>query len=165
MTANEEQKLTIAKIGLGPEASSVTLNDQTLIEVNLNANAGRQFNLEIVPWQDLPRCAVDPQLELEVKLNLQTIEAFLDEPLESWARNEVYRLSLSNTDGKAEVIPIAESQDALGGLKVLQGVLSLQSSVQPAKVEVPAGSCLMVTESKPEDSHPLLGYFKSVPCQ
>ena len=51
-----------------------------------------------------------------------------------------------------------------GGLKVLQGTLSLQSFVQPAQVVVPAGSCLVLDESPAAGAHPLLGRFAAVPC-
>ena len=159
-----EAKLQLTNVGLGGGPSWAKLDGKTLVEVNLNPTAGRAFDLEVVPWQGQARCTVDPQLDLQVKLALAPLQPYLTTPLDPSVKNESYRLQLSRPGGRPEVTGAAESATFPGGLKVLQGTLSLQSFVQPAQVVVPAGSCLVVNESPASGAHPLLGRFSAVPC-
>jgi hypothetical protein len=156
--------LKIKNVGLGAGPSSAKLDAQTLVEVNLNPTAGRAFALDVVPRQGLPSCTVDPQLELQVKLALAPLQPYLSSPLDAWVKNDSYRVLLQKPGGRPEVTAAPETGTFPGGVKVLQGTLTLESFVQPAKVVVPAGSCLVLGSSSTPDGHPLLGRLAAVTC-
>lgn len=160
--------LAIKGVSLGSGTSRLMLSNTSLVtslvEVDLNPSDGRKLDLALAPWQDgLPRCEVSPLLDLRVKINLAPIEAYLDEPLEPWARNEVFVARLAAATGNPAVAPVRSTATFDGGLKVLSGRLTLQSQVQPATITVPQGSCL-VWHDADAGSHPLLGHFDSGPC-
>jgi hypothetical protein len=156
--------IALTGLGLGAGASTLSWDGKLLAQVDLNADSGRKFDLQLAPWQgDLPACTFTPGLDLAVKLQLAPIEPFLDEPLEPWARDESYRLLLAGNGG-AQVTPLRETPGFGGGVKVLQGQLTLQSLVQPASVVVPTGSCLVWHDEPAPGGHPLLGHFTSQAC-
>jgi hypothetical protein len=164
LVASQSAGIEVKNIGLGDGPSWLKLDEKTLFEANLNAASGRRFGVDITPWQGLPRCEVDPEVDLQVKLYLAPIERWLDSPLEPWARNESYRLRLASAAGKPQVVPMRSSGTFPGGLKVLQGSLTLESFNQPAQVTVPAGACLIGRDSIPAGAHPLLGHLQSIAC-
>jgi hypothetical protein len=166
-TPSSGKKLEIKGLSLGQGKSWARLDGQTLVEVSLNpAVDGNSFDLGLFPEAGaLPRCVVSPELDLTVKLHLAPLASSLDD-LEPWALDDVYRLSLSSASGDPEVQPIGEQGGFPGGLKVLQGTLTLQSlgAPAPAKVSAAAGTCLVYDEQAPYGSHPLLGRLQVVPC-
>jgi hypothetical protein len=163
LSSDGQGGLSIKNLGLGQGTSALRLDGKPLLQVDLNPANNRSLDLTLTPWQgELPRCEVSPLMDLRVQVSLAPVEPWLEEPLEPWARNESYTVKL---DGNAPaVLPLRESATSPGGLKVLQGLLTLQTQVQPAQVSVPAGSCLRILDEAPVGSHPLLGRLISEPC-
>ena len=156
----DPQGLTIKEVGLGQGPSWLKLDGKTVAQVELVP-----FGLRLLPWQQgRPRLAVTPELDLRVTLKLAQLQPYLTDPVEPWALDDTYRLSLSG-GGSPEVAPVrAGGGFPDGGLQVLKGNLSLQSFVHPAKISVPTGSCLRWSDALAPGSHPLLGHFQSVAC-
>jgi hypothetical protein len=155
----DKQGLTIKGVGLGQGTSAIALDGKPLVQVELQT-----FDMDLLPWQSLPKCVFKPGVDLKVKLNLAQLEPYVDDPIEAWALDETYSLQLGG--GNPEVAPIPEQTAGFpeGGLTVLKGALQLKSHVQPASVDVPAGSCLRWSEEVAPGGHPLLGHFQSVAC-
>lgn len=163
-TASAAEGIAFKGIGLGVGRSSVSLDGIELWASELNSQAGGRFDLEVEPFQGMPRCTLSPRLELDVRVNLAPVQSWLDETLPPWALNERYRLSLSEPGNRPQVLPVAARAGFPGGLKVVRGTLNLRAELTPAAVTVTAGQCLAVNESAAPGSHPLLGLLAVVSC-
>ncbi len=163
-TASPTEAIAFKGLGLGTGRSSLSLDGVELWASELNTASGGRFDVEVEPFQGLPRCTVTPHLELALSLNLAPIESWLSDALPPWAQQERYRLSLRDAGNRPEVIPVAARAGFPGGLKVLRGTLSVRAELAPAAVTAAAGQCLAVHESAPPGSHPLLGLLAVVPC-
>jgi len=61
--------IALTGLGLGAGASTLSWDGKLLAQVDLNAESGRTFDLQLAPWQgDLPACTFTPGLDLAVKL-------------------------------------------------------------------------------------------------
>ena len=158
------QALAINHIGLGAAPSFVKKDDITIFELNLNADAGRAFDLSVTPDESLASAlfTFTPELDLQAMFNLAAIAADFPD-IESYFLNETYRIHLFGA-GSTSVLPLAGDANWAGGLKVTSGQLEISSTAVSAPVVVPEGMCLTSVADVPADAHPILGSFAVVAC-
>lgn len=155
--------LNVRNIGLGDGTSTIKLDSETLLAVDLNKDSGRSFDLELsLDDAGLPVLAVAPGIDLQVSYNLEALSeggVAVDAPV----LRSSYALSLR---GDAPVVQPVDA-DALsgfpGGLRVLSGELVVSAEDAAESVVVPAGKCLVELEPG-ADAHPLIGALSAVDC-
>lgn len=155
--------LLVRNIGLGDGTSTVKLAGETLVAVDINADSGRRFDLELTSDSaGLPLLTVDPGLDLQVSYDLAPLAdggVAVDAPL----LKAGYSFTLSGE--RPSVQPV--EADALGGfpggMRVVEGELVISADGADEDVVVPAGQCL-VEVTPEEDAHPLTGALAAVDC-
>lgn len=156
--------LRMTDMGMGPDTSYVALDGQTLISGDVNANAGRTFDLTLgLDAQDDLVLAFAPLYDLKVRLALAAIAqdlGALDRQLPSWTLDDVLSVRL---DGATE--PTVAANPKAEGMEVISGRLTLSSQAVPnATVTVDAGMCLVPVE-EPGSEHTLLGALQAIDCE
>lgn len=140
-------------------------NDTLLFFLDLNAESGRSFDVDVTPdtAADSALFTFTPELDLSVGFFLESIAAN-DASIDPWLYDEVYNVNLSGS-GSASVLPVAADDAGFpGGLKVVAGTLVLSSSGSAQSVVVSEGECLSGTEVLAADAHPVLGHFVVIDC-
>lgn len=162
---DQAEQLIIAHLGLGNAQTYVSLGDQKLVTVDLNALSGRHFDLSVSKGADgLPVVAVKPEFNLAVGLNLASLATDPSYEVPSYYNNETYRVRLGGEYiSSVRAVPANETTGFPGGLQVVTGELSLAAT--GADVTVAKGQCLVGRDTAPEGSHPLLGHFEARACQ
>ena len=154
---------TITNIGLGDGTTTLKVDDHTLVAIDLNADAGRRYDLTIEPSESgMPTLLLDPGFDLSVAFDLQPL-ADAGDLVESYMLSETYRIALT---GDAPAIqPVEASLDGsfAGGLRVTGGTLEISSSSAESVVLVETGMCL--SEVAPAaDVHPVIGALSAAAC-
>lgn len=164
--------LDVKGYGLGGGPSFVEIRGMRVFQVDLNENNGRKFDAN-VSFSDKrsPRIAISPRLDVSVMMKLALVAAELKSKPDVASADELYRLTLDPEAGKTVAVqtvpgtpPKTPFDDAgPGGIRVLNGKLSLAAIKAGKSVTVISGQCLVSREAAPND-HPLLGSFASGPC-
>lgn len=159
----DSDSVAVRNIGLGDGTSTIKLDSETLLSVDLNKDSGRNFDLELsLDEAGLPVLAIAPGIDLQVSYNLEALSeggVAIDAPV----LRSSYALSLG---GDAPVVQPLEA-DAFsgfpGGLRVLSGELVVSADDAAESVVVPAGKCLVELEPA-ADAHPLIGALSAIDC-
>jgi hypothetical protein len=165
-SAQESQDdFIIAHVGIGDAQSYMSLNGTKVFTADLNAASGRHFDLNLTKGADgLPLVRVLPEFDLVTKFFLAPLKSDATADVPSFYEDQTYHVRLSG--GSAPSLRPVEANTATGfpgGLQVVSGELSLQG--KDAAVTVPAGKCLVSTDTVPQGGHPLLGHFQTRDCQ
>ncbi len=160
-----QNELSIANVSLGGETTSLMVDGQPLLTVDLNANSNRRLDLSIVPeGSDSAAFRVNPSFELRLGYNLARL-AQDGHTVDASELNETYTFALTGNVPGILPIPANDLTGFAGGLKVLDGTLTLTSDKAPdATVTVNASQCLL-SQPPAEGSHPLLGGFSAGACE
>ncbi len=152
-----QDKLELKGLGLGDVSSTLKLDGTTLAQLDLNADAGRHFDLTIThDSDDSTTLAFAPKFDLSVLLNFAPLtaqindipDAYLSEKLHLWF------------DGQNPSVRAEPKQ-----IRALSGTLNLTSEHVPAaNLSVPQGSCLVASDAS-APTHPLLGAYSVGACQ
>jgi hypothetical protein len=161
------EEFNVAHIGIGDARSTVALDDEVLFAADLNESSNRHFDIALRRADDgLPIFRIAPQFDLVTKFFLQPLKVDTAQNIPSYFEDQTYRMLL--TGGAAQVVkPVAAnpSTDFPGGLKVVEGTLTLSSSQPGAPaVVVEAGQCLVGQRASDGGVHPLLGQVLARPC-
>ncbi len=154
--ANLPFGMLISNVGLGQGSSTAKLDEFTLLSVDLNKDAGRVFDLIMVPGapDELPVFRFDPGFDLELAFDLRALADAGDE-VPAYLVNETYRIEVES--GMQPVAGVDE-----GGLKAVDGAIRIGSSAG-ASVAASAGECLLASPLE-SGEHELLGQFSAGPC-
>lgn len=126
--------LSFTDLGFGDTTSTVKLDEETLLGLDLNALSGRRVNLEVSPSEDGAEIRISPSFDLKIELAFRHIadqfegiaDYLLDDTLRVWF------------DGDAPAIAVGDDQ-----LRVTSGTLHVSSEAYPSvNVDVEAGMCL-----------------------
>lgn len=159
----DSDSVAVRNIGLGDGTSTIKLDSETLLSVDLNKDSGRSFDLELsLDEAGLPVLAIAPGVDLQVSYNLEALVeggVAIDAP--------VYRSSYAmSLRGDAPVVQPVDA-DAIsgfpGGLRVVSGEIEVSAEDAAESVVVPAGKCLVELEPA-ADAHPLIGALSAVDC-
>ena len=161
--ADGDETLTVENIGLGAGTSTISLDEFTLLSVDLNPDAGRAFDFTIAPSGDgLPILGVDPAFDLTLAFDLSPLAAAGD-AVESYLLSDTYRIALSGQTPTLQPVAQNAATGFGGGLAVRSGSLSISSN--DASVSVAAGQCLVNVASPEPGSHPVLGSLAAGACE
>lgn len=154
-----QEGISLSNLGLGDGTSTIKLDEFTLFSLDLNADAGRRFAMDILAAADsLPTFTFDPKMSLAMHFDFSPLADAGDE-VASYMLGETYTIDI---DGDTPTLqPFQGAID--GGIKVVSGQMRIASSADNGNVTVDAGSCLLASEVLPEE-HEILGAFASGTC-
>ena len=131
--------------GLGVGASFVEVRTTKIFELGFNAANGHKMDLKIKPLAgDQARFEITPKLDLSLAFALQMVAAEFnaDEQPEPWMLGQTLSVLMTGAS-KAVAETVQESETFDGGVKMVEGSLSLSTSADTnATVSVPMGQCL-----------------------
>ncbi len=175
--AESNDTFSLSNIGFGAGTSSLTKDGETIVAVDLNADAGRAFDLVVAATeQDTVRVSVAPKFDLALAWALGKISADLDSTPEGMA-SETWRITL---DGAVKPEIEILNGDNNDWIKVLAGQLTLSSTAAlDQTVTTATGQCLSgegdetdtpTIPVEPSDDisnaeHPFLSAFSAGVCQ
>lgn len=155
--------LNVSNIGLGDGTSTIKLDGETLLAVDLNKDSGRTFDLELsLDEAGLPVLAIAPGIDLQVSYDLQALSeggVAIDAPV----LRSSYSLSLRGDEPVVQPVEADAFTGFPGGMRVISGELVVSADDAAEDVVVPAGKCLVELEPA-ADAHPLLGALSAVDC-
>ncbi|MBL4637524.1 MAG: hypothetical protein JKY56_26950 [Kofleriaceae bacterium] len=155
------QSFALTNIGLGDGQSTLKLDGQTFFALEMNADSGHAFDLDIAEVAGaLPIVAISPELDLELFLDMRIVAEEGDEEVPASLAGETYVLEI---DGAAPSIQSIETSPDEGAIKVVTGEMRLSSSSATGDIQVIAGQCLVGSELT-EGEHDILGYLAAGDC-
>ncbi len=164
--SESENHLTITGLGLGDGQSRIRHDDVVLASLDVNANAGRHFDLTVRDDGGFALVDFLPGLAVDLYLNLGHLDTYLDpeeEPAPAALRDQTYSLELSAASGPASIKPL-EGIDGEGAIQVVTGQLSLWSSATAEVLDVATGQCLMPTAECAEDAPSIIQCLTATTC-
>ncbi|HEY3494075.1 MAG TPA: hypothetical protein VGK73_05285, partial [Polyangiaceae bacterium] len=149
-------QLSLGGFGIGDASSTLKWNGITVAQLDLNAAAGRHFDLGIEsPATGGPILTLSPSFDLSMLLNFAPLADQLGE-VPAYVLNDTLRIFFAGENPRVQV---ADDQ-----FRVVSGTLELTSSSTPeANVSVAAGMCLVEVDP-PVSSHELLGSLQASAC-
>ncbi len=155
------QSFALTNIGLGNGQSTLKLDGQTFFALEMNADSGHAFDLDIAEVANaLPIVAISPELDLELFLDMRILAEEGDDEVPASLAGETYVLEI---DGAAPSIQSIETSPDEGAVKVVTGEMRLSSSSATGDIQVIAGQCLVGSELT-EGEHDILGYLAAGDC-
>jgi hypothetical protein len=149
-------RLDVLDIGLGDASSTLKHDGTVLAQVDLNAQAGRHFDLAVQKQAEgEPIVTFSPTFDLSVMLNFAPLATQISD-ISSSLLNDTLRIWF---DGQN---PSVQGQES--GLKVVSGTLNLTSTSTPAaNLSVPSGMCLVDSNAE-APAHEFLGALAVATC-
>ncbi|HLU69103.1 MAG TPA: hypothetical protein VKZ63_22630 [Kofleriaceae bacterium] len=156
------EQVAISSIGLGDSTSTISLDDTTLVAVDLNPDDGRRAALTLAPAPDggLPIATFDPGLDLTIDVFLQPL-ADAGDAVEAWLLDDTYRLAIAGDQPATQAIAGDDLAGTPGALRVTRGSLTVAADSDAVVVE--AGSCLIADPVEPGE-HPIIGAVAAGAC-
>lgn len=127
----------ITHIGLGDSSTTVDVGGQRGLTLDLNPDSGRHFDVSVTvdALSDIARFAVSPEFDLRLAIN----HAVLGDAQPVY---DVTRIHLFDGTPTLEIQPTASGDDQL---KLVSGVLTVETNPSDYGVNVNAGQCLLST--------------------
>lgn len=158
-----QDDFVVAHVGIGDAQSYMSLNGTKVFTADLNAASGRHFDLNLSKGADgLPLVRVLPEFDLVTKFFLAPLKSDATADVPSFYEDQTYHVRLSGSTPSFRPVDANTATGFPGGLQVVSGELSMQG--KDATVTVPAGKCLVSTDTVPQGGHPLLGHFQTRDC-
>jgi hypothetical protein len=128
--------LTLEGLGLGDVASTIFHDDARLLQLDLNPDHGRRFDLHVESTgQDSGRLTFSPTLDVRLALGFSHIADQVSD-IPGFLLNDTIRIWF---EGEEPSVDVSES-----GLRVAAGTLQMTSATVPdSNVTVGAGMCLV----------------------
>ena len=127
--------LNITNVGLGDSTSTLDVDGEQVLAVDLNANDGRRYDATIEQTADGVRATVSPKLDLQVAMQFVNAADALGD-VADWMMDDVLHVTL---DGAAK--PAVLFRD--DGLEVVDGKLTVSLDKAGISREADAGMCVM----------------------
>jgi hypothetical protein len=147
-------EIVIDNIGLGDATSSVNLNAEPLVEIDVNPSDNRRFSMQIQDTPDGALVTFEPKLDLRVATTLSNLSAKLQADLPEWLEDQIFDLTFGGPP-RAQVLVPDNCADANHYLEVVEGTLTMSSTALASPIEVEAGMCLVGSDLEGEELHPL----------
>ena len=153
----KKDRVEIHALGLGDKSSTLKHDGNLLVQLDINPNDGRHFDLTVERNQDdQTTLTFSPTFDLNVRLNFASLKSQIDS-IPDYALDDTLRLFFSGANPS-----VRGEKDQL---RVLSGTLNVTSQQTPnANLSVPAGSCLYNSDAE-NPSHELLGGLASGTCK
>lgn len=147
--AETDRSLVFRGVGLGTTTSRLTLDDQTLVGLDLNPATGRKLDLELFGSEELT-IRVTPGLDLSVEMHLALLSELDKDLARGWWADETLHLDLGGSERPS--VTLVED-----GVRIDDGRLLLESRAMPElNLSASAGQCVLGEEiaDDGEDPHP-----------
>lgn len=161
---SDTDALSLTHLGLGDHRSTISIDNQEIVSLELNADVGRIFDLHLNPQGEgdarTVQSTFSPAFILSLALQLESIAEDLNIP--EWARSNIFKVILTSVSegGWPSLTPLQEA------LRVDVGQLILASSQHPeSDVSVGGGQCLTSQSELREGSAAPWGYFSAGTCE
>jgi hypothetical protein len=161
------ERIELRNLGLGSATSTVGLDGQQLLAIDLNADSGRQLDVTVEGDESGFQLSVSPELDLQVALDMARAGGNIPD-VPAWMLDDDMRLEL--TGASTPAIAMSEVSDT-GVVRVTEGVLRMSSSARDLLIEVSAGECLWGDDStegggegsvEDDDWHPMDGLLSGL---
>ena len=161
--SGDEDRLELTDLTLGAETSTVKVDDDTLIAVDLNKDAGRKAAVSVQEVRNGNlRIEVVPELDVAVAFALRHVQDVFDD-IPSFMLDETLGVRL---DGAAT--PALETVgDESRQLRVADGELTLWSTAMDDDVIITEGMCVAGPDDDDEPvegAHPVFGGIEALQC-
>lgn len=150
---DDEESVVLTGLGLGDSTSRVTLDDQVLWSMDVNADHGRTFDLTVTPADGGATLVVDPALQVAVTMDMRPVTESGD-TVDPAQDGDTYELVFDGESPTAQVIEGDETQD--GALRIVSGHLHMAATGVPS-IDVDAGQCLLSSDAEDGDGSALAG--------
>lgn len=130
-----DRRIDVTNIGLGAGPSTLDIDGHRVMDVDLNRNHGRTFDVSLVSAQDGLEVEFSPAFDLELLMQFAAVQDTLD-GVQSWMLDDLLRITL---DGAAKPAVLVNDN----GVEVLAGNLHMSSTAANISHDVPAGQCLL----------------------
>lgn len=162
----ERDRLEVTDITLGARQSSLSLDGETLVAIDLNEDAGRKLAAELTGGDGQVGVSVSPELDFAVTFALHRIADDLggDDEVPPFMLDESLGLRLDGADRPA-VKTVGGEEDRQ--VQVAKGALTLWSTAMAEDVVIREGQCVVGPEDEeelPEGAHPLFGGISGQAC-
>lgn len=128
---------TLTNVGLGNQTTTLDINAERVFALDINANAGRTFDLTIESNEDGPDWTISPSLDLRMVFELIKVRDQLND-VADWMLDEIINIKLDGADAPR----IRTLSD---GLQVLAGRLTMTAEKAAITHTVEANQCLLDT--------------------
>ena len=151
--------VTLTDLSLGDDTTRITLDDQTIFAIDVNAESGRAFDLTVTPTDQGMTMAFDPGLHVVTTIDGRPLAEPGDD-IDPAADGDTYEILL---DGDAPVLEAIDGDADLGGaLRVASGRLTVSATTAETLI-VEAGQCLLESDVV-DGEHPALGAYEAGAC-
>jgi hypothetical protein len=144
--------LQFAGLGLGDETTRVTVDGQTVLSIDLNANLGRRFDLWVDSYRDGTGVTVEPTFDLRVHMSLaELVAGGLEVP--AWAVEEILSIVVDGARG-----PALWFENGSDLVEVVVGRIMLISDMRRLLLVAIEGQCIHTSDDAlalDADEHPL----------
>ena len=158
-TQKAATELTFSGLGIGSDATNVTLNGNPLGTLDVNPNNGRKLSVTFKKTPEGTLITFDPALDIKLAMMLNKLSESLRVDMPEWLSNEIFEVMLGG-EAKPSVLLPAATCDAYGDVtsksevKVVSGNLTLSSSSLPSPVNVSANMCLVPIDNSDSKANP-----------
>ena len=130
----------VTNIGLGPDTSTVSINGDEVLAIDLNPEDGRTLDATITASDDDVTIAVSPKFDLSVAMQFAAAAFLLDDWGDDWMQDDVLDITL---DG-ASTPTVRFGQD----VEVLDGTLTVALQNAGISHSLTAGQCLLDADAE-----------------
>jgi len=127
------ETLTFTNLGLGDATTTVKVDGQTILTIDLNKDDGRRFGATITETNGGAEIEVSPKFDLVAGLNFGNLSSG---DYDEWMLNDTLRILLDGTSPKIRM------QD--GEMEVLSGSVTLSLQNAGESITATAGQCISV---------------------
>lgn len=158
-TTGGARELTFSGLGLGSSTSSLSINGQPLVAVDLNPDQGRKFSVNFKKTDAGTLVTFEPALDLSLAMTLSNLSESMRVDMPDWLFDEVFDVTLGGAAKPSILIPAPScnpdgTTTSKEQLQVVTGSLALSATSLPNAVEVSANQCLLPLESTASEPHP-----------
>ena len=140
--------LKFKNLGLGAETSTLDLDGERVLEVDLNADSGRTFDMDLTYEGDEVEVGFSPEMDLKVMLAFGRVaQEFEQGFFEDWALEDVIRVHLADD-------PVLRYPYDADRIEIARGSATISSASLDVTVSADTGQCL-VDSYQPEEPSPL----------
>jgi hypothetical protein len=144
----EEGINTTIDVGLGDESSTIHIDNQQVLKVDLNPNHNRQISINLDHSQlneESTMISLASELHaLNIDVDLSSISE-IEAP--EWLLNEMYRVAFTSAAGQLPAVEFLEE-----GLKVAAGRLEISADRADISHVAEGGQCIAGVESESEET-------------
>ncbi len=158
------KQIVLTDVGIAE--SAVSVRGASIFDLNLNADSMRRFSGKLtVNANGVSRLELTPKFELSLAFDYNAIAGDLSSPPDATVAHETYGVTLANGGASTIIEEVQSTPTFGGGLKLVQGTLTLKAASVPLEtLVVEANRCLVSVNPIPAGKHPILGALAAVDC-